>query len=92
MEQQSLWQVRFVKDAERRAKKRSLTGREVKDPNMFVNNKIKENFKERDRDMHAMSDFDNLSLSSGDESMESIISNTSDEELDGDSRNLVHKK
>eukprot|EP00957_Ditylum_brightwellii_P163468 12445699-Ditylum_brightwellii.AAC.1 len=32
-EQQRLWQVRFMKDAERWAKKRGLTGKEVKDLN-----------------------------------------------------------
>ena len=40
IEQQRLWQVWFVKDAERRAKRRGLTGQEVKDLNAFVNNKI----------------------------------------------------
>ena len=90
-EQQRLWQVRFVKDAKRRAKKRSLTGKEVKDLNTFVKDKINETIKERDRDMHAMSDFDDISLSSSDESMESIISDTSDEES-GNSRKPAHKK
>eukprot|EP00957_Ditylum_brightwellii_P053556 4057997-Ditylum_brightwellii.AAC.1 len=33
MEQQRLQQVRFVKDAERQAKRRGLTGKEVKDLN-----------------------------------------------------------
>eukprot|EP00957_Ditylum_brightwellii_P143566 10937713-Ditylum_brightwellii.AAC.1 len=92
MEQQRLWQVQFVKDAERQAKKRSLTGKEVKDLNAFVKDKIKEMIKDCDRDMHAMSGFDNISLSSSNESMESIISNTSDEESDGDSRKPAHKK
>eukprot|EP00957_Ditylum_brightwellii_P043190 3272592-Ditylum_brightwellii.AAC.1 len=32
-EQQRLWQVRFVKDAKRRARKHGLTGKEVKDLN-----------------------------------------------------------
>eukprot|EP00957_Ditylum_brightwellii_P184775 14073705-Ditylum_brightwellii.AAC.1 len=59
---------------------------------MFIKDKIKETIKERDRIMHAMSNFDNLSISSSDDSMESIISDTSNEELDGDSRKPAHKK
>eukprot|EP00957_Ditylum_brightwellii_P046926 3561804-Ditylum_brightwellii.AAC.1 len=58
-EQQRLWQVRFVKDAKRRAKKHGLTDREVKDLNAFVKDKIKETVKEHDCNMHAMSNFDN---------------------------------
>eukprot|EP00957_Ditylum_brightwellii_P054490 4129147-Ditylum_brightwellii.AAC.1 len=92
MEQQRLRQVRFVKDAERQAKKRGLTGRDVKDLNAFVKDKIKETIKECDRNMHEMSNFDNLSISSSNGSMESIISNTSNEELDSDSRKPAHKK
>eukprot|EP00957_Ditylum_brightwellii_P075877 5766814-Ditylum_brightwellii.AAC.1 len=45
MEQQRLQQVQFVKDAKRQAKKRSLTGKEVKDLNAFVKDKIKETIK-----------------------------------------------
>eukprot|EP00957_Ditylum_brightwellii_P186017 14162501-Ditylum_brightwellii.AAC.1 len=92
MEQQRLRQVCFMKDAKRRAKKRGLTGREVKDLNMFVKDKIKETIKDHDHNMHAMSNFDNLSISSSNDSIESIISNTSNEELDGDSRKPAHKK
>eukprot|EP00957_Ditylum_brightwellii_P022935 1730999-Ditylum_brightwellii.AAC.1 len=91
-EKQRFQQVWFVKDAERQAKKRVLTGREVKDLNVFVKDKIKETIKERDSDMHAMSNFSNLSISSSDDSIKCIISNTSDEELDGDSRKPTHKK
>eukprot|EP00957_Ditylum_brightwellii_P008189 619639-Ditylum_brightwellii.AAC.1 len=92
MEQQRLRQVRFMKDAKRRAKKRGLTGREVKDLNAFVKDNIEESIKERDRDMHAMSDFNNLFLSSSNDSMESIIGDTSDEESDGNSHKPAHKK
>ena len=81
-----------MKDAERQAKKRGLTGREVKDLNAFVKDKIKETIKEHDRDMHTMSNSDNLSISSSNDSIKSIISNTSDEESDGDSCKLAHKK
>eukprot|EP00957_Ditylum_brightwellii_P133627 10188237-Ditylum_brightwellii.AAC.1 len=81
-----------MKDAKRQAKKRSLTGKEVKDLNVLIKDKIKETIKERNCDMHWMSDFDNLSISSSNDSMENIISDTSDEELDGDSRKPAHKK
>eukprot|EP00957_Ditylum_brightwellii_P085365 6494187-Ditylum_brightwellii.AAC.1 len=83
--QQRLWQVWFVKDAKRRAKKCGLTGREVKDLNAFVKDKIDETIKERDCNMHAMSNFEDLSISSSNDSIESIISDTSNEESDGDS-------
>eukprot|EP00957_Ditylum_brightwellii_P024338 1835957-Ditylum_brightwellii.AAC.1 len=92
MEQQRLQQVRFVKDTERRAKRRSLTGKEVKDLNAFVKNKINETIKERDRGMHVMSNFEDLSTSSSNESIQSIISNTSNEELDSNSCKPAHKK
>ena len=81
-----------MKDAERQAKKRGLAGKEVKDLNAFVKDKIKEMIKDCDRNMYAMSNFDNLSLSSSNESMESIISDTSNEESDGNSRKPAHKK
>ena len=92
MEQQRLRQVWFVKDAKRHAKRRGLTGKEVKDLNMFVKDKIKEIIKERDCNMHAISDFEDLSISSSDESIQSIISGTSDEESDSDSCKPAHKK
>eukprot|EP00957_Ditylum_brightwellii_P166702 12690170-Ditylum_brightwellii.AAC.1 len=57
-EQQRFQQVWFVKDAKRWAKKRSLTGKEVKDLNTFVKDKIKEIFKEHNRDMHVMSNIE----------------------------------
>eukprot|EP00957_Ditylum_brightwellii_P021201 1598181-Ditylum_brightwellii.AAC.1 len=63
MEQQRLRQVWFVKDAERQAKKRGLTGKEVKDLNTFVKDRIKEMIKERKHNMHAMSNFEDLSIS-----------------------------
>eukprot|EP00957_Ditylum_brightwellii_P020656 1557227-Ditylum_brightwellii.AAC.1 len=92
MEKQRLRQVRFVKDAERHAKKHGLTGREIKDLNVFVKDKIKETIKDRDCDMHAMSNFEDLSISSSNDSIKSIISDTSDEESDSDSCKLAHKK
>eukprot|EP00957_Ditylum_brightwellii_P182840 13927522-Ditylum_brightwellii.AAC.1 len=92
MEQQRLQQVRFVKDAKRRAKKRGLTGREVKDRNAFVKDKIEETIKERNHDMHAMSDFKDLSISSSNGSIKSIISDTSNEESDSNSCKPAHKK
>eukprot|EP00957_Ditylum_brightwellii_P159971 12177264-Ditylum_brightwellii.AAC.1 len=91
-EQQRLWQVWFVKDTERRAKKRGLTGREVKDLNAFVKDKIEEIIKECNRDMHAMSNFEDLSISSSNNSIKSIISITFNEKLDGNNYKLAHKK
>eukprot|EP00957_Ditylum_brightwellii_P187616 14286359-Ditylum_brightwellii.AAC.1 len=92
MEQQRLWQVRFVKDAKRRAKRRGLTGKEVKDLNMFVKDKINETIKEGKHGMHAMSNFKDLSISSRDDGIQSIISDTSNEESDSNSCKPAHKK
>eukprot|EP00957_Ditylum_brightwellii_P074408 5653497-Ditylum_brightwellii.AAC.1 len=91
-EQQRLWQVWFVKDAKRCAKRHGLTGKEVKDLNAFVKDKIDETIKERDCNMHAMSNFEDLSISSSNESIQSIIRDTSDEESDSNSCKLVYKK
>eukprot|EP00957_Ditylum_brightwellii_P190088 14471441-Ditylum_brightwellii.AAC.1 len=91
-EQQRLWQVQFVKDAKSRAKRRSLTGQEVKDLNAFVKDKIEETIKESNRNMHTMSNFKDLSISSSNDSIQSIISNTSDEESDSNSCKPAHKK
>eukprot|EP00957_Ditylum_brightwellii_P151327 11523262-Ditylum_brightwellii.AAC.1 len=76
-EQQRLWQVWFVKDAKRWTKKHGLTGKEVKDLSVFVKDKIKEMIKERDRDMHVMSNYKDLSISLSNKSIQSIIGNTS---------------
>eukprot|EP00957_Ditylum_brightwellii_P181342 13813950-Ditylum_brightwellii.AAC.1 len=92
MEQQRLQQVRFVKDAKRRAKKRGLKGREVKDLNALIKDKINETIKEGDCGMHAMSNFEDLSISSSDDSIKSIISNTFDEESDSNIHKPAHKK
>ena len=61
-----------------------MTGKEVKDLNAFVKDKINETIKEHNHDMHAMSNFKDLSISSSHESIQSIISNTSNEESDSD--------
>eukprot|EP00957_Ditylum_brightwellii_P175180 13336688-Ditylum_brightwellii.AAC.1 len=81
-EQQRLWQVQFVKDAEKWAKKCSLSAIEVKDLNAFVKNKIDEMIKECNCNIHAMSNFEDLSLSSSNKSVQSIINNTSEEGSD----------
>eukprot|EP00957_Ditylum_brightwellii_P049073 3723546-Ditylum_brightwellii.AAC.1 len=91
-EQQRLQQVQFVKDAKRRANRHSLTGKEVKDLNTFVKDKINKTIKERNRNMHAMSNFKDLLISSSDESIQSIISNNSNEESDSNSHKPAHKK
>eukprot|EP00957_Ditylum_brightwellii_P141313 10766790-Ditylum_brightwellii.AAC.1 len=81
-----------MKDAGRRTKKQGLTGREVKDLNVFIKDKIKETIKERNHNMHAMSIFDSLSIFSSNDSIKSIISDTSNEESYGDNGKLAHKK
>eukprot|EP00957_Ditylum_brightwellii_P120415 9187572-Ditylum_brightwellii.AAC.1 len=91
-EQQRLWQVRFIKDAEKQAKKCSLSAKEVKDLNVFVKDKINEIIKERDHGMHVMSNFKDLSLSSHNKSVESIISDTSEDSCDGKSHKSASKK
>eukprot|EP00957_Ditylum_brightwellii_P188197 14326791-Ditylum_brightwellii.AAC.1 len=59
---------------------------------MFVKNKIKEIIKERDRDMHKMNDFKDLSISSSNKSIQSITSGTSVEGSDNKSCKPAHKK
>jgi hypothetical protein len=59
---------------------------------MFVKDKIDETTKEHDSNMHVMNNFEDLSISSSNESIQSIISNTSDEESDNDSHKPAHKK
>eukprot|EP00957_Ditylum_brightwellii_P133228 10158502-Ditylum_brightwellii.AAC.1 len=61
-------------------------------PERVCQGQIEETIKKRNRDMQAMSNFDNLSISSSNDSIKSIISNTSNEELDGNSRKPAHKK
>eukprot|EP00957_Ditylum_brightwellii_P002979 228075-Ditylum_brightwellii.AAC.1 len=78
--------------AKRHAKRCGLTGKEVKDLNAFVKDKINETIKERNRNMHTMSNLKDLSISSSNESIQGIIISTSDEELDSDSCKPAHKK
>eukprot|EP00957_Ditylum_brightwellii_P085996 6542447-Ditylum_brightwellii.AAC.2 len=84
-EQQRLQQVWFVKNAEKQAKKCNRSAKEVKDLNAFVKDKIDETIKECKCNMHAMSNFKDLSLSSNDKSVQSIISKTSEEDSDNKS-------
>eukprot|EP00957_Ditylum_brightwellii_P118943 9071455-Ditylum_brightwellii.AAC.1 len=91
-EQQRLQQVQFVKDAKRQAKKHSLAGKEVKDLNVFVKDKIEKMIKQHDCDMHMMSNFEDLSISTSNKSIQSIICNTSIEGSDNNSCKLAHKK
>eukprot|EP00957_Ditylum_brightwellii_P092479 7042224-Ditylum_brightwellii.AAC.1 len=79
-------------DTKRQARRCSLIGKELKDLNAFVKDKIKEAIKEHDCNMHAMSNFKDLSISSSNESTQSIISNTSVEGLDNNSCKPAHKK
>eukprot|EP00957_Ditylum_brightwellii_P098285 7489135-Ditylum_brightwellii.AAC.1 len=59
---------------------------------MFIKDKIEETIKERNRNMQVMSNFDNLPISSSNDSIKNIISDTSYEESDSDSRKPAHKK
>eukprot|EP00957_Ditylum_brightwellii_P012176 920173-Ditylum_brightwellii.AAC.1 len=59
---------------------------------MFVKDKIDKTIKERDHNMHVMINFKDLSISSSNESIQSIINNTSDEESDSNSCKPAHKK
>eukprot|EP00957_Ditylum_brightwellii_P177573 13525538-Ditylum_brightwellii.AAC.1 len=91
-EQQRLRQVGFVKDTKRRAKKYGMAGKEVKDLNALVKDKIKESIKERGCNMHAMSNFEDLSISLSNKSIQSIISNTSVRGSDDNSCKSAYKK
>eukprot|EP00957_Ditylum_brightwellii_P060953 4627222-Ditylum_brightwellii.AAC.1 len=70
----------------------SRSGKEVKDLNVFAKCKIKETIKGCHRNMHVMSNFEDLSISSSNKSIQSIISNTSVENSDDNSHKLAHKK
>eukprot|EP00957_Ditylum_brightwellii_P119051 9080546-Ditylum_brightwellii.AAC.1 len=76
----------------RQTKELSPTGKEVKDLNAFVKNKIKETIKEQDCARHAMSNFKNSSIPLSDKSIQSIIINASVEVSDNDSCKPAHKK
>eukprot|EP00957_Ditylum_brightwellii_P121251 9246299-Ditylum_brightwellii.AAC.1 len=74
------------------SQKCSLTGREVKDLNAFVKDRIEEMIKEHNHNMHMMSDFKDLSISSSNKSIQSFISDTSVEGSDNNSCKPAHKK
>eukprot|EP00957_Ditylum_brightwellii_P036320 2750712-Ditylum_brightwellii.AAC.1 len=59
---------------------------------MFVKDKIDERIKECDHNMHTMSNLEDLSLSSSNKSVQSIISDTSVEDSDNKSRKPSSKK
>eukprot|EP00957_Ditylum_brightwellii_P161715 12312461-Ditylum_brightwellii.AAC.1 len=85
MEQQRLQQVQFVKDTEMHAKKHGLSAKEVKDLNTFVKDKINQTMKGCNCNIYTMSNFEDLSISSSNDSVQSIISNTSEEGSDNKS-------
>ena len=66
--------------------------KEVKDLNMFSKDKINKMIKKYNPNMHAMSDFEDLSISSSNKNIQSIISNTSVEGSDNKSCKLASKK
>eukprot|EP00957_Ditylum_brightwellii_P191874 14606629-Ditylum_brightwellii.AAC.1 len=74
------------------AKNYDLSAKEVKDLNTFVKDKIDETIKECSCSMHAMSDLEDLSISSSNEGVQSITSDTSDEGSDNESRKPASKK
>eukprot|EP00957_Ditylum_brightwellii_P064284 4878492-Ditylum_brightwellii.AAC.1 len=62
--------VCFVKDAKRQTKKCNISAKEVKDLNTFVTDKIDKTIKENECNMHAISDFKELSISSSNKSIQ----------------------
>eukprot|EP00957_Ditylum_brightwellii_P026532 2007310-Ditylum_brightwellii.AAC.1 len=76
----------------RLAKKYGLSAKEVKDLITFTKNKIDEMIKEYNCNMHVMSDFKDLSISSSDKKVQSIISDTSVEGSDSKSCKPASKK
>eukprot|EP00957_Ditylum_brightwellii_P180862 13779051-Ditylum_brightwellii.AAC.2 len=67
MEEQRLWQVQFVKDAKRHAKKHGPSAKEVKDLNTFVKGKIDKTIKQCNFNMHMINNFEDLSIFSTNE-------------------------
>eukprot|EP00957_Ditylum_brightwellii_P133508 10178326-Ditylum_brightwellii.AAC.1 len=64
----------------------------IKNLNAFVKDKIDQTIKEHNYDMHMMSNFKDLSIFSRNDSVQSIISNTSKECSDSKSCKLASKK
>eukprot|EP00957_Ditylum_brightwellii_P161045 12260844-Ditylum_brightwellii.AAC.1 len=91
-EEQRLWQVHFVKDVESRTKKCGLNIKEAKDLNKFGKDNIDETIKQCNCDMHTMSNFKYLSISLSDESVKSIVSDTSVEDSGNEDCNPASKK
>eukprot|EP00957_Ditylum_brightwellii_P109132 8325334-Ditylum_brightwellii.AAC.1 len=79
-------------DTKRCAKKCNLSAKEVKDLNMFVKDKIDEKINQCNCNMHKMSNFKDLSISSSDKSIQSIIGKTSIEGSDNKNCKLASKK
>eukprot|EP00957_Ditylum_brightwellii_P200378 15276472-Ditylum_brightwellii.AAC.1 len=59
---------------------------------MFVNNKVNKMFKEHVNNMHIMSNFENVLISSTDKSVQRIMSITSVEASNNEDCKLVAKK
>eukprot|EP00957_Ditylum_brightwellii_P120702 9206554-Ditylum_brightwellii.AAC.1 len=91
-EKQRLRQVHFIKDTKRCTKKHSLSAKEVKDLNAFVKDKVDKMIKDCNYDMHAMSGFKNLLISSSNESAQSIKRNTSTKASDDEDCKQTAKK
>eukprot|EP00957_Ditylum_brightwellii_P097435 7421004-Ditylum_brightwellii.AAC.2 len=92
MKEQRLKQACFVKDANRHAKKHGLVAKDVKDLNTFINDKVNKMLNEHDNNLHVMNSVKELSISSSNESIQSIASNTLAKASDSKDRKLAAKK
>eukprot|EP00957_Ditylum_brightwellii_P162594 12381131-Ditylum_brightwellii.AAC.1 len=81
-----------LKDAERHAKKCGLSTKEVKNFNVFVKDKVDKIIKECDCNMHAMSKFKDMLISSSNKSFQSILNDTSIEGSNNEDCKLTTKK
>eukprot|EP00957_Ditylum_brightwellii_P007202 546408-Ditylum_brightwellii.AAC.1 len=70
----------------------SLTAEDVKDLNAFINDKVNKMLKGHNNELHMMSNFKELLISSGDESIEIIVSGISAEASDNKDSKLAAKK
>eukprot|EP00957_Ditylum_brightwellii_P129788 9900183-Ditylum_brightwellii.AAC.1 len=91
-EEQRHWQVQFVKHAKRYTKKHGLSAKEVKYLSTFAKYKINKTIKQHYCSMYTMNNFKDLSFSSIYESIQSIMSDTSEEGSDNEDHKLASKK
>eukprot|EP00957_Ditylum_brightwellii_P146864 11180788-Ditylum_brightwellii.AAC.1 len=70
----------------------SLSAKEDKNLNKLVKDKIDKTFKDCNHDIHAMRNFEDLSISSSDESIQSIVNDTSFEDFNNEDCKPATKK